>query len=158
MRVRTGAVILVVGAAIVGAAVVIPGLIAFQPRYGVPDAVRELRVIQEKEAVYRVSDPAHPGKQVFGTLAELGGYGIIDSALATGTKGGFTWIARPGADAGSTWWAVARPTEPGELRDAVLYTNQTGGVWSIKASDRRSMADPDPVTGAPPVGAEPVGR
>ena len=71
------------------AAIAIPNLLASRRSANEGSAISSLRTLHGGEMTYQATTGA--GK--YGTLAELGTAGVIDSVLASGTKSGYTFTA-----------------------------------------------------------------
>jgi type IV pilus assembly protein PilA len=77
------------------AAIAIPNLLASRRSANEGSAISSLRTLHGGEMTYQ----ATTGAGSYGTLAQLGTAGVIDSVLAGGTKSGYTFVATPNTSA-----------------------------------------------------------
>lgn len=86
------------------AAIAIPNLLASRRAAGESAAVASIRTLHSAQATYQSLNAP-----VYGTLAELGTAGLIDAALAGGTKNSYTYVVtRNGTN--TLYCATATPT------------------------------------------------
>lgn len=113
----------------------------------------ELITIAGAESMFRERGLAPRNELEYGSLAQLASATLVDPALGTGTKHGYTFRVEPGDPRAFIWWALARPIAADADHSSVYFANETGKIWKLPASDSRL---PDPKTGDPPPGALPV--
>ncbi|MBI3724892.1 hypothetical protein HY251_13190 [bacterium] len=141
------------------AAIAIPNLISARQRGNEMAAIGSLKTISTMEMLFKEGDKDQNGKLDYGTLAQLGETGLVDTVLAGGVKQGYFFTCQPGTDPEKVFWAMARPALPGTTGSRVFYTNQDGFVFYIQVGrDAKDVPVPDPTTGAPPEGAVRLGQ
>jgi prepilin-type N-terminal cleavage/methylation domain-containing protein len=122
---------LLIVVAIIGiiAAIAVPNLLRSQQAARETAAIKELQTIRDSEVLYSVTK----GHRKFTDLATLGSQGIIDSALASGTKGGYVFSAAPieGEGLTSMFDASAKPGSVGTFGtgNRSYYTNENMVVY-----------------------------
>jgi prepilin-type N-terminal cleavage/methylation domain-containing protein len=122
---------LLIVVAIIGiiAAIAIPNLLKSQQAAREVAAIKELQAIRDSEVMYSITK----GHRKYTDLATLGANGFIDSALASGNKGGyiFTAVAIEGDGMQSMFEATARPSNPGTFGtgNRSYYMNETNVVY-----------------------------
>lgn len=144
---------LVGGALIVGA---LPNYVEIHGRSPQEWIPRELRAISAAEDQLRERDLDANGVLDYGDLAALDSASLLERTLASGTKHGYTFEVRPGADRRFVWWAVARPIVADGEHGAVFFMNQRGAVWRISTDHPSARADLGATDGDPPIGVQKV--
>ena len=130
---------LLIVVAIIGiiAAIAIPNLLASRRAANEGSALSTVRTIHSAEATYQSTT----GGNNFGTLAQLGSGGLLDSLVAGGGKSGFTFAATPVAlvvnGAPATFHATAIPQVTGGVgatgtrRFGVVETGQVAADSTV---------------------------
>ena len=114
------------------AAIAIPNLLASRRAANEASAISSLRTIHSAQATYQ----ATVGGNVTyaGSLGSLGTAqspdpnGLIDSALATGSKSGYTFVVT--APAPQVYCATAAPTTPGTTGNRYFAVSQPGVIYA----------------------------
>ncbi len=73
------------------AAIAIPNLLAARRSANEGAAISSLRTMHGGEMTYQATS----GAGAYGTLAQLGAQGIVDTQLASGAKSGYNYVATP---------------------------------------------------------------
>ena len=123
---------LLIVVAIIGiiAAIAVPNLLKSQQAARETAAMQELKTIQSVQVLYSVTK----GHRKFADLATLGSNALIDSALASGSKGGYIFTATPIDGEGMPqmlYDAAAKPSAVGTFGtgNRSYYTNETNVVY-----------------------------
>jgi prepilin-type N-terminal cleavage/methylation domain-containing protein len=121
---------LLIVVAIIGiiAAIAIPNLLKSQQAARETAAIKELQTIRDAEVMYSITK----GHRKYTDLATLGANGNLDSALASGNKGGYTYEAIAVEAEGSAMFdATAKPQKVGTFGtgNRSYYTNETMVVY-----------------------------
>ncbi|RMG15960.1 MAG: hypothetical protein D6731_07220 [Planctomycetota bacterium] len=91
-----------------------------------------LREIGAAEALFREADKDRDGRLDYATLQELGALGLVDPALASGTRAGYRFRVEPSPRAPERrWFATASPLDPGS--DPRYYATSDDG-WIYVSS------------------------
>jgi hypothetical protein len=136
----TGVIVLIVIA--IGAVVLVPCIIAMIAAIAIPNliqarkhanehaAIGALKTIRTCEAIFREADKDKNGVLDYGSLAQFGQTGLVDSVLASGTKQGYLFEAKASvATSEFLWFATARPAVPGTTGERYFCTNQSGVIF-----------------------------
>jgi hypothetical protein len=127
--VAIGAVLFIPCIAIV-AAIAIPNLIVARKHGNEAAAIGALKTINTAEAIFREGDKDQNGALDYGSLAQLGQTGLVDSLLASGTKQGYLFSAKASVTTSEfLWFATARPVVPGTTGVRYFCTNQAGVIF-----------------------------
>jgi prepilin-type N-terminal cleavage/methylation domain-containing protein len=114
------------------AAIAIPNLLASRRAANEASAISSLRTIHSAEVTYFATTGQNSG---YGTLAQLGTAGLIDSALAgVGTKSGYTFTQSVGP---SIYCAEAHATTQGSTGDRRFGVGTEGVIY-------QSVSEPVP--------------
>jgi hypothetical protein len=143
------------------AAIAIPNLLMARKRANETAARGALWTIGTSESLFHANDQDKTKKLAFASLKQLGDAQLVDRVLASGTKQGYLFEARPSTTSPDTlWWAVARPEIPGTSGDRVFYMNQSSSVvyYCKFAGGDHDPGKPDPSTCELPAGLIPYGR
>jgi prepilin-type N-terminal cleavage/methylation domain-containing protein len=121
---------LLIVVAIIGiiAAIAIPNLLKSQQAARETAAIKELQTIREAEVMYSITK----GHRKYTDLATLGANGHLDSALASGRKGGYLYEAIAlDAEGSAMFDATAKPEKEGTFGtgNRSYYTNETMVVY-----------------------------
>ena len=136
---------LLIVVAIIGiiAAIAVPNLLRSQQAARETAAIKELQTLRDAEVLYSITK----GKRKFTDLATLGSQGIIDSALASGNKGGYVFTATPveGEGFASMFDATAKPGKSGTFGtgNRSYYTNETSVVYEADGDTPPSATPQD---------------
>ena len=106
------------------AAIAIPNLLASRRAANEASAISSLRTLSGAQATYQTT----LGNGDYGTLAQLGTGGLVDSVLSAGNKSGYTYTVA----------VTARSTTAPALYDASAIPNQHG--TGISGTGTRSFA------------------
>jgi hypothetical protein len=91
-------------------------------------AIEALYGISSQEVMFRDGAKGKDKLNRYGTLSDLSDAKLIDSALGSGTKGGYLFEAAPSTTTSEfLWWGMATPTEKG---DRYLLINTAGVVYA----------------------------
>jgi hypothetical protein len=109
------------------------------PDYGrESSAIGAMKTIATAEALFREGDKDGDGKSDYGDLAELLKAGVVDEALGSGTKNGYTFVVTVGKNPEQQWSATATPREPVNRH---FFVDQTGIVrWALNGPADASSA------------------
>ena len=119
--------LIVLAVAAIGFLIAIPNLIEARKHGNEAGAIGDLKRIGTAQSLFREGDLEGDGKLDYGTLEELAAAGLLDEALASGTKRGYTFsVFVPSATPEFLWMAVANPVEVGATGDRHFATNQQG--------------------------------
>ncbi len=133
------------------AAIAIPNLLRSRMSANEASAVGSVRTITAAETGYQtaaVVPDATTGIGQYGTLAQLAATTppFVDTAIGTGTKAGFSFIATPVAHSSSPQFTTtARPATPGRTGTKSYFADDSGGIQSgdlAKVHDRLGVARP----------------
>jgi type IV pilus assembly protein PilA len=122
---------LLIVVAIIGiiAAIAIPNLLKSQQAARETAALTEVQTIGKSQVLYSITK----GHGKFGDLAALGAQGIIDSTMASGTKGGYLYASTPINTEGmpAMFDTNAHPTAVGTFGtgNRSFYSNETMVVF-----------------------------
>ncbi|HMG34500.1 MAG TPA: prepilin-type N-terminal cleavage/methylation domain-containing protein [Blastocatellia bacterium] len=135
---------LLIVVAIIGiiAAIAVPNLLRSQQAARETAAIKELQVIRDAEVLYSVTK----GRRKFTDLATLGAQANIDSALASGNKGGYVFTATPIEGEGASMFdATAKPSKSGTFGtgNRSYYTNETSVVYEADGETPPSATPQD---------------
>ena len=135
---------LLIVVAIIGiiAAIAIPNLLKSQQAARETAAIKELQTVRDSEVMYSITKGHHK----FTDLATLGSQGIIDSALASGTKGGYNFAATPIESEGPSMFdATAKPSSVGAFGtgNRSYYTNEGMVVYEADGGTPPSSTPQD---------------
>ncbi len=128
---------LLIVVAIIGiiAAIAIPNLLKSQQATRETAAIQEVKHLTEAQVLYSVTK----GHGKFGSLSELGAQGIINSVLASGTKGGYIFSSEALSNEGlaSMYDTTAKPTATGNFGtgNVSYYSNESGVVYEEDGGD-----------------------
>ncbi len=144
---------LLIVVAIIGiiAAIAIPSLVKAQQAARETAAMADVKTVGNSQLLYSLMK----GRGKFGELAELGAQGIIDSTLAGGMKGGYSFASVPIVSEGmpSMFDTTAKPTSTGKFGSAnrSFYSNETMVVYEVDGGQPPSSTPQDrvPKDGAP---------
>ena len=129
--------LIVVAIILIIAAIAIPNLLKSKMAANESSAVGSLRTINTGEVTFAAGCPSVGFSTALnelnaGSAACPTGQGIIDAALATGTKSGYQFAYTPGvADASgviSTYTITATPLTPNTTGTRYFFTDQTGVI------------------------------
>jgi prepilin-type N-terminal cleavage/methylation domain-containing protein len=125
---------LLIVVAIIGiiAALAIPSLLKSQQAARETAAFEEVKSIGTSQLTYKVTT----GRGKFGTLAQLGEDGAINTALASGNKGGYIYTSDPVAVEGlqPMYDTTAKPESTGKFGSGNLsyYSNESNVVYEAE--------------------------
>lgn len=124
-RKTTGLIVLAL--VVIALLIAVPNLIEARKHGNEAGAIGDLKAIGTAQARFRAEDLEGDGKLDYGTLEELAAAGLLDEALASGTKRGYTFSVHvPAATPEYLWMAVANPVEVGETGERHFATNHEG--------------------------------
>jgi prepilin-type N-terminal cleavage/methylation domain-containing protein len=114
------------------AAIAIPNLLASRRAANEASAVSSLRTIHSAQATYQATLGGNvnyaPDLTTLGTATVPDPNGLIDSALASGSKSGYTFnVTSP---ATQVYCATAVPTTPGTTGNRYFAVSQPGVIWA----------------------------
>lgn len=144
---------LLIVVAIIGiiAAIAIPNLLKSQQAARETAALSEVGTIGKAQVLYSVTK----GRGQFAALPELGGQGIIDGTLASGTKGGYLYSSVPFGGDGlpNMFDTTARPSAVGTFGtgNRSFYSNETMVTYEVEGDQPPTATPQDriPKNGAP---------
>ncbi len=122
------------------AAVTIPGFIGARKSTNETAAIASMKAIMAAQAIFKEKD--HDGDGQFSyapALLDLGTTGLIDNALSTGVRQGYTFEITA-ADA-FAWACQADPSIPGATGDRGFFVDESG-VMRMSTSGSATVADP----------------
>jgi type IV pilus assembly protein PilA len=108
------------------AAIAIPNLLASRRAANESSAIASLRTLTGAQATFKVSNPT------YGTMANLGTAGLIDSNFALGIKSGYTFTYTAATNNVLYWNTNAVPqsaTGLGATGNRGFYTNESGVIY-----------------------------
>jgi type IV pilus assembly protein PilA len=128
------------------AAIAIPNLLASRRAANEASAQSSLRTIHSAEATYQATIGSGTN---YGTLVQLNGANLIDSALgaATSQKSGYTFALTLGTQ---IYCATGAPTTPGTTGVNYFGVETEGVIWKHTSALPCATGDLDP-TGASPI-------
>jgi type IV pilus assembly protein PilA len=136
---------LLIVVAIIGiiAAIAIPNLLKSQQAARETAAIKELQTVRDSEVMYSITKGHHK----YTDLATLGTQGIIDSALASGNKGGYVFAATPVETEGMPpmFDASAKPASVGSFGtgNRSYYSNEGMVVYEADGGNPPSATPQD---------------
>lgn len=125
---------LLIVVAIIGiiAALAIPSLLKSQQAARETASFEEVKAIGTSQLTYKVTT----GRGKFGTLAQLGEDGGLNSALASGQKGGYVYTSDPVSVEGlqPMYDTTAKPSSTGKFGSGNLsyYSNESNVVYEAE--------------------------
>ncbi|HEX5735783.1 MAG TPA: prepilin-type N-terminal cleavage/methylation domain-containing protein [Blastocatellia bacterium] len=125
---------LLIVVAIIGiiAALAIPSLLKSQQAARETAAFEEVKAIGTSQLTYKVTT----GRGKFATLAQLGEDGALNTALASGTKGGYIYTSEPVSVEGlqAMYDTSAKPESTGKFGSGNLsyYSNESNVVYEAE--------------------------
>jgi prepilin-type N-terminal cleavage/methylation domain-containing protein len=120
------------------AAIAIPSLLAARRSATESAAVSALRTISSAQATYQSSAG---GGTNYAPLTALGTEKLIDSTLATGIKGGYTFTSSLSAP-GIAYCVTAKPTDTTQAAVLRSYAIATDGVIRVNVGNKADGAAP----------------
>ncbi len=125
---------------LVGAAAVVPSLLRKPFICEGPGAISSMRTIATSEQSYKTTE----GSNRFGTLAQMSATSprFVDSVLGSGTKSGYTFDLKVGAD-GQTFTCRAAPARFGVTGNRCFWTDTSGVIR--QGPDRRVDGQSSPI-------------
>jgi prepilin-type N-terminal cleavage/methylation domain-containing protein len=138
---------LLIVVAIIGiiAAIAIPNLLKSQQAARETAAIKELQAVRDAEVMFSITK----GHRKYTDLATLGTERIIDSALASGNKGGYIFAASPVETEGMPpmFDATAKPASVGAFGtgNRSYYTNEGNVVYEADGGSPPSATPQDRV-------------
>ena len=121
------------GAALAGAGLLgafgLPAYLEARQRAAESAAIGALQAISDAQSQFREGDAEGDGVLDYGTLCELARAGLLEEGLAGGVLEGYELVVQPGPSPEFTWWAMARPLEPGQEGQRSFFINYTGVIY-----------------------------
>lgn len=137
---------LLIVVAIIGiiAAIAIPNLLKSQQAARETAALREVQAIGTSQLQYSVTK----GRGKFASLATLGAESLVDSVMATGTKGGYLFATEPiSAGNVSMYDTTAKPSATGAfgIGNRSFYSNESNIVFDVDGGEPPTATPQDRV-------------
>lgn len=138
---------LLIVVAIIGiiAAIAIPNLLKSQQAARETAALSEVQSIGKAQVLYSLTK----GRGKFSDLAGLGAQGIIDSTIASGTKGGYLFTSTPVGSEGmpSMFDTTSKPASAGTFGtgNRSFYSNENSVVYEVEGAEPPTATPQDRV-------------
>ena len=140
------------------AAIAIPNLIEARKGSNEAAAIGALRTLTTAQALFREGDKDGNGKFDYASsLGQLSAAGLIDPALASGTKQGYHFVIVPSANSssGDFFTFTAAPRSPGKSGDRSFFVDETGVIRAtnpcppgqVPVTDSQGKRNCEPVSG-----------
>jgi prepilin-type N-terminal cleavage/methylation domain-containing protein len=144
---------LLIVVAIIGiiAAIAVPRLMVAQQAAHETAALGEVQTLGKSQVLYSITK----GHGKFGTLADLGAQGMIDSVIASGNKGGYVYVTTPVTTEGlpPMFDTTAHPSSVGTFGtgNRSFYSNESNVVFETEGITPPSATPQDrvPKNGTP---------
>jgi type II secretory pathway pseudopilin PulG len=111
------------------AAIAIPTLLASRLKANETAAIATLRMVNSAQQQFRYTDADGNNRQDYAaTISALTEKDLIPPALASGTKSGYIFSIRRGADPQNQWRCTANPLKPGTSGRRYFFIDETGVI------------------------------